>query len=502
MDYLIEQANEASRMKKMQVALVFASILVFLHMERTIDNFSESSNVTIASKPPSHPDTTTSTSPLSSPTLAPMHQQPSNSAGSQPISTIIGSIIGNPTPDTVEGAAVDPGGTGNPRDPDDSDANGNNNNDDDDDNDDNNDVNAADNDGGNTTISNATIEFENKTLAINYAYHSEGLSPQLVNYSRQNCDLSSLRSWYPESEEDSWEYRAPYFVIAGVWNSGSKLLAKKLYSHPQIAKGATRNNGFYMPSNFRKYQSPLPKVFPARKKMYAQAYKKGLLKSQPDMVAMDVAPGYIFYAEEVSRTLLCISPWIKIVILLRNPIDRLLEQYARAADSFRLRISLEQWIANEMALITSAGLIGVAPDSEEEQQAWKRYQKVPRMPNPIGRSLYIFQLKELFQTYKAAGKTPSKDIYIVPSEVLEQKESFPIEYNKLLSFLGLSTIPVDHIAPKPLSSESALHLTNQTRSMMRKFFKPYNRRLYTLLEEEDFTSYSWKQLWNSKTAAA
>ncbi|KAL3931808.1 MAG: hypothetical protein SGBAC_011138, partial [Bacillariaceae sp.] len=344
------------------------------------------------------------------------------------------------------------------------------------------------------------IAFENKTLTIPDYSKNGGLSQQLVNFSQQNCDLSLVKSWYPDSDDDSWEFRAPYFVIAGVWNSGSKTLAQKLYGHPQIAKGATRTNGFYMPSNFHKFRSPIPKVFQARRRMYAQAYNMGLLKASPNLVAMDIAPGYIFYAEQVSHTLLCVSPWTKIVILLRNPVERLLEQYARAKQTFRLTIGLEQWIANEMQLITSAGLIGTTPSSLEEQQAWKKYQSVRNMANPIGRSLYIFQLKELFEAFKAAGKVPSKEIYILPSEVLDQKDIFQEEYNKLLTFLDLSTIPTASIAPKS-ETKSLVTMTEETRKTLVKFFRPYNRRLFGLLEEEGFPTYPWKKLWKSKADA-
>jgi len=487
----VEAASAASRMKKMQIALVIASILVFIHMERTIDNFAETGNVTISSKPPHHSPSKISTPAATIETSAPSFAPFVNVEGDSSQPTIIGDIISKPSDTSASNQNDEDSSNGDGDKDSDKDSDGG-------DGDEDGDEDTAPVDKTIPTSAPVTpITFENKTLTI--PDYSKGLSQQLVNFSQQNCDLSSLKSWYPESDEDSWEFRAPYFVIAGVWNSGSKTLAQKLYSHPQIAKGATKTNGFYMPSNFRKFRSPIPKVFQARHRMYAQAYNKGLLKSSPNLVAMDIAPGYSFYAEQVGHTLLCVSPWTKIVILLRNPVERLSEQFARAKQTFGLRVGLDQWIANEMELITSAGLVGTTPSSEEEQQAWKKYQQVPSMANPIGRSLYIFQLKELFEAYKAAGKVPSKEIYIVPSEVLEDKNTFQEEYNKLLSFLDLSTIPADSIAPKALPSKSSSDMTEETRKTLVKFFRPYNRRLYNLLEEEGFPTYPWKKLWKSKT---
>ena len=121
------------------------------------------------------------------------------------------------------------------------------------------------------------------------------------------------------------------------------------------------------------------------------------------------------------------------------------------------------------------------------------------MANPIGRSLYIFQLRELFQAYKAAGKNLSKEIYIAPSEVLEDPTTFQEEYNKLLSFLDLSTIPAKGSAQKALTAESSSHMTEETRKTLVKFFRPYNKRLYKLLEDEGFPEYPWKKLWKNKS---
>jgi hypothetical protein len=480
----IDAAPEVSRMKKMQIVLLVVALIVFLHIERDIGTFGDMSNATKATKAPhlSPPRKVPS-----APALAPLMDD--DEASPSPI--ISGEIS---TPSTQAYPATPPS---SPSSGDDSPfmlTSGSREESDGDEDDD--DLKGSDDSSPPyLSPSYAPVAFVTKNLTL----PDISLSQQQQEFSQQNCDLSSLDSWYPSSPENSWEFRAPYVVIAGVWNSGSNTFAKRLYTHPQISKVATKANGFYKHSNFYKFTSPNTKVFAARQRMYAQAYDAKLLRSSPNLVAMDVSPGYLFYAQQVSQNILCVSPWAKIVILLRNPIDRVYEQYARAKEIFGLRISLEQWIANEMQLITSSGLIGKEPDSAEEKEAWKTYQRVRSMANAMGRSLYVFQLEEWLTTYKQAGKVPSKEIYIVPSEVLEQEDKFQEEYNKVLSFLGLSTVPIDSgMNRDPALYDTTAHMTEETRKTLEKFFKPYNKRLFKLLEQEGFPDYSLKSLWKSK----
>lgn len=474
----MDNGLDVSRMKKMQIALVLVALVVFMHIEKDMGAFGTMSNATKAAKSPHL------SPPTKMPAAAPAVTPWINDGGESP-----SSIIAGETPSSLSSRDDSPSMRTSVS------IDGLDSDEDDDESsfwDDSSDGSSP----SDLAPSYAPVTFVTKNLTVP-AYI---MSQRQDEFSQQRCDLTSINAWYPTSPDASWEFRAPYCVIAGVWNSGSTTLAQRLYSHPQISRDATKTNGFYKPSNFYKFASPKPKVYAARQRMYAQAYNGGLLQSSPDLVAMDVSPGYLFYAQQVSHNILCVSPWTKIVIVLRNPVERVYEQYARAKQTFGLRISLEQWIANEMQLVASSGLIGKEADSIEEKEAWKKYQSVRNMANAMGRSLYIFQLNEWLATYKEAGMDPRKEIYVIPSEVLEQEANFQGEYNKILSFLGLSTAPVYSGVKRrdPALSDTSEHVTAETRKTLEKFFKPYNKRLYALLEEEGFPEYPWKSLWKRK----
>jgi hypothetical protein len=321
---------------------------------------------------------------------------------------------------------------------------------------------------------------------------NEDLTEKAQQFVEQHCDLNPLKGWYPE-KHDSWQERAPYFILAGVWNSGVTTLSQALQLHPQITTNP--KNGFFLPKNFYKFRlgkgkKNKIKVFAARKKMYAQGYQTKTLIANQKQVAMDVSPGYLFYASQTAYSILCTSPSSKVVVMLRNPVDRVYRQWIYGRANLGLKLSLEDWMAQEMKLMQSVGLTTTAENPAAEQEAWKNYQSVRSMSGAIGRSLYVLQLQEWFQALREAGKDPTKEMYIVPSEFWEQQPH--LEYDKLVQFLGL----VEHhprnlvTSNKKAAAGNLPPMKNETRQMLEEFFAPYNERLSDLLGN-DFGGY-WK----------
>lgn len=402
-------------------------------------------------------------------------------------------------------------------------------------------------------------------------------SPIARNFVDTHCDLTHLKdeAWYPSGPEDDWQLRAPYLIVAGVWNAGVNQLATALLKHPQI--DAAKQNGFFLPKQFSRYYDIQTsdknvvlntnnnqtaaestgsnfnvKVFAARERMYAQAYSKTTLrenKSSNDEespaetavtdasdennnnttitknqhVAMDISPGLIFYAHKTAHSILCTTPWVKIVVLLRNPIDRLYRQWSYSVKNLNLQLSLEDWMAQEMKLLQSVGMISGSDEADKEQQptaegepvvsekdAWEKYQSVHNVAGVIGRSLYVFQLEEWIQAYISAGKKPSEEIIILTTEDIEENPEH--EYAELIQFLGLPPATLNDESPSNndaddgadsvgtalgkslLQKQDATPMTEETRKILLQFFKPYNKRLTELLTSNGFEG-DWDKRW-------
>jgi hypothetical protein len=364
------------------------------------------------------------------------------------------------------------------------------------------------------------------------------------------CDLKNLKegSWYP-SGDDEWQLRAPYLIVAGTWNSGVNHLAQALLKHPHI--DPARIHDFFLPKNFKKYISVTAKttpnssnnsiattldattkisnvhVFAARDRMYHVNYSPSSLQeanttastttsssdndfgnSKSKHIAMDISPGLLFHARLTSYSIQCVSPWTKIVILLRNPIDRLYQQWVYSKLKLKLVLSLEDWVARELKKMQSVGLIRKrtddgrveTPNDASEKRAWTAYQAHVIDGAPLGRSMYVMQLDDWIQTYLDAGKNPKEEMIIISSERLEDDKA--TEYLKIIDFLGLESPDMDQgddsivsTIVKPTIIEGVEPMSKETRSMLQQFFQPYNKRLTTLLQEHGFAG-DWDKIWS------
>ena len=322
-----------------------------------------------------------------------------------------------------------------------------------------------------------------------YGKSVDQLPPQTQSFLEEKCDLQG-HLWYPAGTE-AWNVRAPYAIVAGVWNGGVEPLSQALQLHPQIRRRVGVKD-FFLPRTFYKFHAgDSVKVFAARQRMYAQVFPKmtqSLL--DPYNIAIDVSPGYLFYASQTSIGIQCVSPWAKIVILLRDPVERVYHQWVYGTQNLGLRLSLEEWMAQEIKVMQTVGLVSTNQSQpkltqEEERKAWKDYQSQRTLAGAIGRSMYVLQLEEWFETLLAAGKQPNQEVFLLHSELWESQPYQ--EYQRLVEFLGLAPFAPSALDPAQVYNSSNLPpMKPETRQLLYDFFVPYNRRLAALLKKHGF----------------
>lgn len=384
----------------------------------------------------------------------------------------------------------------------------------------------------------------------------------------QHCILSPLNRWYPAPppSNDDWQVRAPYFIVAGVWNAGIHSLSKALLNHPQIAnhQDLVKVQGHFKPKDFPYTQSmpssssALPssnstsksttrnkkitvKVGRARERMFAQMYKStSYFINNPGHVAFDAGPGYLFHADPTAYSILCTTPWSKLVVVLRDPVERVYQQWAYATEFRHFNVPLEDMIARDMHSMRINGLIQTKGENDDqsnvndnesttvgtvttttektEQEAWDSYRAPRQTGNLVGRSLYELQLREWFEIMKQAGKEPKDHVFIMTSEDWFSPERGHDEYLRLLEFLGLSTTTTTTTGATSTTSSTSTasstssswtvpspklqshHLdkyepmSDETRTILNDFFQPYNDKLFQLLTEYGYAEQveQWK----------
>jgi hypothetical protein len=304
----------------------------------------------------------------------------------------------------------------------------------------------------------------------------------------QTCISQGLPE-YPE--EGSLLRRMPHAIVIGSMKSGTSALAIYLYQHPQVIQPNYKELHFF-DFEYETYASDNGIDRKSTRIHYKQAFERVLesegiqkLLVNSKMVALDDSPRYILLSDRVPARILCVAPWVKLLAILRNPIDRAYSHYNM--NRFRAELNgaeamptFEEWIDMDFQLLKETNVL-----TESTNEAWKNYTRKCRHA-PIGRGLYALQLRQWFQAYETAGKSRS-DFFIIQSERFKEHKNQV--YNQVLRFLGLE--PFD--LPNEMELNTGKYneeMNTTTRERLEEFYEPYNQELYALLGKE------WDGVWD------
>ena len=308
------------------------------------------------------------------------------------------------------------------------------------------------------------------------------------------CDLSTHGGksidWYP----DSWQRRAPAFLIPGAKNSGVTALAHLLAQHPQIVPPLYSKVQFFLPHHFRRFVHPttqVTKVHAARQRLYAHRFlPTQQLQADPNLITFDATGSYLLYSAVTPRRIFCVAPWIKLILVLQDPIDRMVQHYHAAARK-GLRVSFQDWVEKDFALLSSVGFMNQTRafhGSPQEDMAWYDYTTSTRNEGVVGRSMYEIQLRQWLQAVVAIGKQPKKTVLMVRAKKFVQDA--PGFMRTIYDFVGVNA-SASALDEKSLAAANEWLTVNQTyaRSIMTKeyraklegFFEIYMKRLPNVL---------------------
>jgi Sulfotransferase domain len=297
-----------------------------------------------------------------------------------------------------------------------------------------------------------------------------------------------------------WQHRAPFVQIIGAMKAGTTALSTYLRQHSHVLQTKQKEIHFF-DFHFENYSTRAgilqAKAQAAYSKVFEAQANIPRLQEDPTMIAIDDSPRYLFWSDRVPSRVLCVSPWVKILAILRNPIDRAFSQFNMHRNK-RLQLNggmdftFKQWIEKDIQDLKNSGVIqDKVPlskfiGSPQEMQAWKAYTRLGTH-SPIGRGLYAIQLRHWFTAFDKAGKSRN-DIYIVKSEDMERNTSSV--YAELLSFLNLPQEPLRD--DKQMGKATYMSKMNiMTRKYLEAFFEPYNKELNDLLGN------NWTRDWNN-----
>lgn len=248
----------------------------------------------------------------------------------------------------------------------------------------------------------------------------------------------------------------PDFLIIGAAKSGTTSLYNYLISHPAIAPARTKEIHYfdlYFQRGSAWYQSHFKLRSPRRWSITS--------RSQP--ITGEASPYYIFHPHALRRIIKTL-PRVRLIVLLRNPVERAYSQYQHVVRQGYETLSFEDAVASEEERL--------AGEVEKMRKDESYYSFNHQYYSYLARGLYADQLMRL----KEVGFAPEQAL------VLQSEDFFARPAERLLKvweFLELPNHPPRQF--EKLNAGRYEKMAIATRNSLLKFYEPHNRRLYDLL---------------------
>ena len=248
----------------------------------------------------------------------------------------------------------------------------------------------------------------------------------------------------------------PSFIIIGAQRCGTTSLYDYLSHHPQIIPSPVKEL-FYFDDYYTRPIEWYKSFFPTKKEQ--EKLERDLVAS---VITGEASPSYFFHpyaAKRIKETL----PQIKLILVLRDPIERAYSHYNHIKRLTRETLSFEEAIEKEEQRIT--------PDIEklEKDEFYKADQR--RDYSYLTRGYYAKQLKEWFKHF------PKEQLLIVQSE--EFYRETPKVYNEIVEYLGLNSYTLPTFEAK--NALKYAKMAPETKEKLKAYFAPKNEELYELL---------------------
>lgn len=259
----------------------------------------------------------------------------------------------------------------------------------------------------------------------------------------------------------------PDFLIVGAQKCGTTSLYKYLVQHPCVAPmvsiGHQRKEVRYFSKYYHHGLAWYKAHFPTHLyKLYM------LLFLRQRLMIGESTPSYMFHPL-APRRIFELLPEVKLIALLRNPIDRAYSHYQHVKRIGKDSLTFEEAMAKESQRIEK--------EREKILENTHYFSFEYGYHSYLTRGLYADQIKPLLEIY------PRENILILNAEKFFTEPD--VVFREVLSFLELPQWEPKHY--KEHNTGRYSDMSPATRKQLADFFRPHNRRLFELIGEE----YDW-----------
>lgn len=236
----------------------------------------------------------------------------------------------------------------------------------------------------------------------------------------------------------------PDFILIGETKCGTTSMFNYLREHPQIIESIGNGESYD-----RSYRTKELRFFD---KFYSRGwewYFSRFPETKDGEITGEATPMYM-YRSLIARRILKNLPNVKLIVLLRNPVDRLISNFEHN----------RKWVP---------GWKDLYPDLKEYF-----YSCLDRDYYQIEKSIYYYSLLRWFDHF------PRQQFCIVRSE--DMYENPQMSYLQVTRFLGVSDHELKEF--KVYRSNKYLGIDPEFRKELMEFYRPYNAQLEDLLDRK------------------
>ena len=247
----------------------------------------------------------------------------------------------------------------------------------------------------------------------------------------------------------------PDFIIIGTARSGTTSLYYDICQHPCVLQAAYDELG-YFDSNFHLGLNWYRSLFPT-------LFSKWLVKQKKQFAITGEDTPFYIWDPIVAKRILKNLPKIKLIVLLRNPVDRAYSNYHLGVRAGTENLSFEDAIKVEIKRLEEI--------NEESKSSIEKYA-IRR--SYLAKGFYADQLKIWFEIFN------SNQLLIISTEDLKSNPQKVI--NKIYNFLE---IPDNHkLIPEKQKKAVYPEMKKETREFLIDFYKKNNTELFSLIGQK------------------
>ena len=259
----------------------------------------------------------------------------------------------------------------------------------------------------------------------------------------------------------------PDFIIIGAQKCGTTSLYMNLIEHPSIIPAFVKEVHFF--NNQRNYFQKGVGWYKAHFPTFLYKYYITNIRRN-DFLTGEASPFYLFHPH-APRRISELLPGVKLIVILRNPVDRAYSHYHHEVERGCETVSFEDAIRMEDERLRGEFDKMI---NDEHYTSWTYNHN-----SYLLRGIYVDQLKRVHTYFN------KRQVLVLKSEDFFKDSQVAME--KVLQFLGLpGWQPRDF---KKANVGSYQKMDPAIRSRLLNYFEPHNHRLYEYLG----TNFGWEK---------